>query len=127
MERLGTDFEAAACLGVYTKDRDEGKLAWGWCKFSKAALKLNKEPIPYLELTTIDALNAIATVEAINLAAAATEAEAKSGKAAKLAPVAPLRSAKKKKLSATRAGGPPLPGGSPRPPQSPPRPASTAL
>ncbi len=104
MERLRADFEAAARLGVYTKDRDKGKPAWGWCRFSKAALQLNKEPVPYLELTTMDALDAIATVEAINFAAAATEAETKSGKVAKLAPGAPPRSSDKNKSSATRAG-----------------------
>ncbi len=68
MERLRADFEHWATIGTLTKGRKD-TVEWGFYKFSKKAVAGDKPPIDYIELTEMNVLDALATVEALNLAA----------------------------------------------------------
>ncbi len=68
MERLRADFEQWARLGTYTKDR-KTQVAWGFYKFTKKAVSGSRPPADYVDLTDMDVLDALATVDALNLAA----------------------------------------------------------
>ncbi len=72
MERLRADFEQWARLGTLTKDRKE-KVEWGFYKFSRRAVLGDRPPVDYLVLTEMDVLDALATVDAVNLAAELNE------------------------------------------------------
>ncbi len=69
MGRLRADFEQAAPLGVYTHLRVKGQPEWGFYKFSRQATSGTNPPADYQQLTDMDVLDAMVTVEALNLAA----------------------------------------------------------
>ncbi len=69
MSRLRSDFEQAAPLGFHTKHRRDN-LEWGFYHFTKDCFKTTRHPVDYLELNRMAVLDAVATVQAICLAAA---------------------------------------------------------
>ncbi len=77
MDCLRADFEQFATMGYYTYYR-KTELEWGWYNFTKEAVQGEELAADYVELTDMNVLDAIATVEAICLAAK-VRAETKSG------------------------------------------------
>ncbi len=74
MARLRADFEQSAPLGAYTALRvgekgEPGEPQWGFYRLTSRALAAMETPIDYAALTAMSVLDAIATTEALCVAA----------------------------------------------------------